>query len=235
MKSYFYERTGYKLNDKPAPSCFLHLDEHFDRSPALADTGVLHLPVLLAESICGRIADVEFYVSLMEEVRKRQALEKGGDIKAAVRTRSYLLGYLGVARSLLDSGAMTLALLYTLPIQVAERTFRHAEFWQQLATLQPHVHRRYHPSRLFFQEVFRWCDESVVRIPPLLASHHHFGPFSNREMHLRALDQTELDLPMLTREPLRLTWLDPLALHDRWRPHWQALCEKLCQDIAAHV
>ncbi|RIK34193.1 MAG: hypothetical protein DCC55_33525 [Chloroflexi bacterium] len=232
MKTYFYERTAYKLSNEPVPNCFIKLDDHFDRSPAVNERPG-HLAVILAESICLRMADVEMYAFLIEDARKRHGLEKGSDVKAAILTRSFLFGYLGAACSLLECSAMTLALVYDLPLAPAERTFRNGDFWHQLVTQQPNVHRRYHAMRLFFNEVLRWSDETVTRIPPLVVSHNQFGPFSSREMHLRVLDEEDIDLPQLTGEPQHLTWLDPLLLHDRWKPRLLSLCEKLCHDIEA--
>lgn len=230
MKTYFYERTAYKLSDEPVPNCFIKLDEHFDRSVTI-QPGSPHLSVLLAESICARMADVEMYAFLIEDARKRHGLEPGSDVKAAILTRSFLFGYFGAARSLLDSAAATLVLLYELPIGLTERTFRNGDLWHQLVTARPDVHRRYHAMRLFFNEVLRWCDETVLRIPPLSVSHHQFGPYSNREMHLRLLDETNLDFPQMTAELMHVNWLDPLALHDGWKPKLLSLCEKLCQEI----
>jgi hypothetical protein len=233
MKTYFYERTAYKLSNEPVPNCFIKLDDYFDVSPAVNERAG-HLMVVLAESICLRMADVEMYAFLIEDARKRHGLETGGDVKAAILTRSFLFGYLGAARSLLECAATTLALIYELPLAPAERTFRNGDFWHQLVTHQPNVHRRYHAMRLFFNEVLRWSDETVIRIPPLVVSHNQFGPFSSREMHLRVLDEDEIDLPQLTGEPQRLNWLDPLLLHDRWKTRLLSLCEKLCHDIESY-
>jgi hypothetical protein len=52
-------------------------------------------------------------------------------------------------------------------------------------------------------------------------------------MHLRVLDEAHLDLPQLMADPMRLNWLDPLVLHDRWKPKLLTLCERLCQEIEA--
>ncbi len=232
MRTYFYERTAYKLSQEPVPNCFIKLDEHFDRSPVIHDN-MGHLAVILAESICMRMADLDMYAFLIEDARKRHGMGQGEDIKAAVLTRSFLFGYFASAYSLLECGATTLALLYELPLLPEERTFHNGNFWHQLVTEQPNVHRRYHAMRLFFREVARWNMETIVRIPPVIVSHNQFGPYSNREMHLRVLDEDEIDLPQLTGESQRLNWLDPLLLHDRWKPRLLGLCEKLCQDIEA--
>lgn len=231
MKTHFYERTAYKLSEQPVPSCFIKLDEHFDHRLGVIQANNPHVSVVLAESLCGRMADVEMYAFLIEDARKRQGLEQGNDIKAAILTRSFFVGYLGTIRAQLDCAAVTLAVLYRLPLPSGERTFAHGNFWHQLVTAAPNVHRRYHGMRLFFNEVLRWCNETVYRLPPLYISQEQYGPYASREIHLRMLDEANLDLTQLPAEPLRLNWIDPLHLHDRWKPQLLSLCEKICQDI----
>jgi hypothetical protein len=231
MQTRFYERSAYKLSEQPVPSCFLRLDDHFDERLPIVQGNHPHPSVVLAESLCARFADVEMYAFLVEDARKRHGLEQGNDAKAAVLTRSFFIGYLGAARALLDVAAVALSVLYTLPLPPAERTFGHGNFWHQLVTAVPNVHRRYHPMRLFFNEVLRWCNETVYRVPPLFVSHEQFGPFSSREMHLRMLDEAPYNLTQIPAEPLTMNWIDPLHLHDRWKPQLLTLCEKICQDI----
>ena len=67
MKTYFYERTAYKLSDEAVPECFLKLDEHFDVALSYDHNLYAHRSVLLAESICSRMADVEMYAFLLED------------------------------------------------------------------------------------------------------------------------------------------------------------------------
>jgi hypothetical protein len=50
-------------------------------------------------------------------------------------------------------------------------------------------------------------------------------------MHLRMLDEENFDMAQYTAELRQVHWLDPLALHDRWKPRLLSLCEKLCQEI----
>lgn len=233
LKTRFYERTAYRFSDEPVPSCFMKLDDHFDARFPEANVASTHINVLLAESICSRMADLEMYAFLIEDVRKRHGLDKDSDVRGAIRTRSLFIGYLGVGRALLDSAAITLAILCKLPVSNTERTFVNSDFWHQLVTAAPNVHRRYHPMRLFFNEIMRWNNEMVLRVPPLMVSHQHFGQFSSREMHLRALDDPAVDWPQMLVEPTRLNWIDPLHLHDRWKPKLLSLCERICQDIEA--
>ncbi len=231
MKTRFYERTAYRLAETPVPTCFIKLDEHFDtRLPAATVAGP-HLHVLLAETVCARMADIEMYANLIEDARKRHGLDKDSDVRGAILTRSFFIGYLGAARALLESAAVTLTMLYKLPLKQVERHFANGDFWHLLVTSAPNVHRRYHPLRLFFNELLGWCNQTMSHVPPLLVSYQHFGQFSSREMHLRALDEPVVDLPEMMSAPTRLAWIDPLHLHDRWHPKLGVLCEKVCQDI----
>ncbi|MCC6169131.1 MAG: hypothetical protein IT329_18045 [Caldilineaceae bacterium] len=233
MKTYFYERTAYKLSSEPVPDFFLKLDEHFENKLAYDQNVYAHPSVLLAESVCGRMADVEMYAFLLEDVRKRNSLQRSEDEKAAVLTRSFLLGFLAAAKALLDSCAVTLALLYQLPINRSDRTFSSSDFWHQLVLTAPAVHRRYHPLRLFFGEVGRWPAETVYRIPPLVVLQGQYGHLPGREAQLKVADDGSMELPQMAKDPYRVNWIDPLELYTRWKPRLVALCEKVCQDIEA--
>ncbi|RIK52285.1 MAG: hypothetical protein DCC57_10150 [Chloroflexi bacterium] len=233
MKTYFYERTAYKLSSEPVPDFFLRLDEHFENKLAYDQNVYAHPSVLLAESVCGRMADVEMYAFLLEDVRKRNSLQRSEDEKAAVLTRSFLLGFLAAAKALLDSCAVALATLYQLPINRSDRTFSSGDFWHQLVLIAPAVHRRYHPLRLFFGEVGRWPAETVYRIPPLVVLQGQYGHLPGREAQLKVADDGSMELPQMAKDPYRVNWIDPLELYTRWKPRLLALCEKVCQDIEA--
>ncbi len=231
MKTYFYERTAYKLSDEPIPECFLKLDEHFDEALAYDHNLYAHRSVLLAESVCSRMADVEMYAFLLEDTRKRNSIERKEDEKAAILTRSFLLGFLCASRALLDSCAVTLAMLYELKIAKGDRSFVNSDFWHQLVLVAPAVHRRYHPLRLFFAEVMRWQTETVYRVPPLVVLQGQYGHLPGREAQLKVADDTAWELPQMAAEPHRVNWIDPLELYTRWKPRLLSLCEKVCQDL----
>ena len=231
MKTEFYDRTAYSLSSEPVPNCFLKLDDHFDSFLSERQQFATNRYVLLAESVCGRMADVEMYAFLLEDVRKRKSLDRQEDDRAAILTRSFLLGFLGACRGLLDSSAVTLATVYELPLSQAERSFTNGAFWHQLVLNVPAVHRRYHPLRLFFNEILRWQHETVYRLPPLVALHGHYGHLPGRDAQLRVVDDMNFDLEQLAQEPYGVTWIDPLQLYSRWKPRLLSLCEKVCQDI----
>lgn len=232
MKTLFYERTAYKLSAEPVPDCFINLDTVFDARFAERSEFCTHPHVLLAESVCGRMADIEMYAFLMEDTRKRKSLERSEDERAAILTRSFMLGFLNACRGLLDSCAATLAHIYELPIARAERSFANPDFWHQLVLLAPAVHRRYHPLRLFFAEIMRWQSETVYRVPPLLMLHAHYGHLPGRDPQLRVIDEGVDELTALAHEPYAAQWIDPLHLYQRWRPQLLTLCEKVCHDLA---
>ena len=235
MKTYFYERTAYNLSDQPVPSCFIRLDEHIDRSFSTFDEAFSHRSVVMAESVCARMADLEMYAFLIEDARKRHTVDARGDDKTLILTRSFLVGYLGAGRALLDVCAATLTILYALPLDSSESTFANGDFWHQLVSIVPNVHRRYHPLRLFITEFLRWTLETAHRIPPIVVSERQFGKFAPRDQHLQVADDPAANLGYLTDLSQKLHWVDPLQLHDRWKPQLMILCEKICLDLEKSV
>ena len=94
MKTLFYDRTAYKLSSEPVPNFFIKLDDHFSTIFDEHQEIATNRNVLLAESVCARMADVEMYAFLMEDARKRNTIDRKEDEKAAILTRSFLLGFL---------------------------------------------------------------------------------------------------------------------------------------------
>jgi hypothetical protein len=231
MKTYFYERTAYKLSDQPVPSCFVRLDDHFDRAFGVFEDAISHPCVVMAETLCARMADLEMYAFLIEDARKRHTVDTKGDEKATILTRSFLVGYLGAGRALLDAAAAILAYLYALPLAAGEAQFGNGDFWHQLVSNAPNVHRRYHPLRLFITEFLRWAGETAHRIPPLIVTQHQFGKYAPRDQRLQIIDDNQASLGELAHPALQVRWLDPLQLHDRWKPQFMILCEKVCIDL----
>lgn len=245
MKTLFYERTAYQLSNEPVPSCFYTLDDYFDTRFDSPQEAYTHRSVLLAESVCGRMADVEMYAFLMDDALRRfSGLAYAGgstaDIdvilqdkaednhKGAILIRSFFVGYLGACEALLDSAAITLAELYALPLTATEQRFDNSDFWHQLVVAAQNVHRRYHSQRLFYLEVMRWRDEAANRIPPIALL---LGHLERRSMHLQVIDGPSNELAAQSAEPRALHWIDPMELHRRWKPRLLDLCERLCQDI----
>lgn len=232
MKTRFYERTAYQLSDQPVPGCFIWLDEQFDRHFATYEAAFSHPCAIMAESLCARMADVEMYAFLIEDARKRHTVDPKAEEKAALLTRSFWVGYLGAGRALLDVGAAILAGLYNLTLPVAAISFGSSDFWHQLVTVAPNVHRRYHPLRLFLTEFLRWCNESAHRIPPILVVEAQFGRYAPRDDRLRFFNEPNFTLAEMHRATIHAHWVDPLALHVRWKPQFLLLCEKLTVDLS---
>jgi hypothetical protein len=237
MKTDFPQRTAYHLSDKPVPDCFLRLDEHFERvlPGALPRGAATHVAVLLAESICARMAEVELYAFLIEDARKRPRLDTEGDANAAILTRAYFVAYLGACRALLDSLAGALVNIHEMGLPRNERTFASPHFWQVLVERSPNVHRRYQTQRIFFNEVFRWCNEVQERVVPLEVVYTAFGHYSTRDSHTRVLDENETDYLALAYNRGAFNWVDPLQIHDRWKTQFLTLCERLCKEIESLI
>lgn len=245
MKTYFHERTAYRLSNDPVPNCFFKLDEYFDTVFESAQQAYQHQSLLLAEQTCGRMADVEMYAFLLDDAQRRHSREEfstnsAPDVepflrhsdpetdKGSVLVRSFMYGYLAACKALLDSAALTLSELYQLPLHQADQRFENPEFWHELVIAAPNVHRRYHAKRTFFYEVTRWRDEAVNRIPPVALLHGHL---TNRDLQLKVINEKSDNLPHITESPTNIEWIEPLTLHSNWKPNLLDLCERICVDI----
>lgn len=236
MKTHFYERTAYRLSEQPVPACFIKLDDLFDTLLPAGAEQPLSYGLVLAESICARMAEIEMYAFLIEDTRKRQSLDRtemdyDSDLKTAVLTRSFLVGYVGACRGLLDTCATALSVLYGLSLTGEDCTFHNGDFWHRFVVEAPNIQRRYHPLRLFFNEVFQWCSELSLRIVPVVLLQHHYGKFSRRETLLKVLDERNIDIKAVTDDAIGHQWVDPVDLHLLWKPQFLILCEKICHDI----
>lgn len=235
MKSLFYERTAYRLMERPVPDCFLRLDDHFDAAlgVAMPRDAATHVTVLLAESICARMAETELYAQWMAEQHKRLRFDKEADARAAILVRAYLIGYVGVSRALLDACAGALATAHDLMLGRADRTFASPFFWQTLVEHEPNVHRRYHGARVFFNEVYRWASETTDRIVPLEMVYVTFGQYASGDSHMKVVDESDVDFSTLAYIHRTYNWIGALQLNDRWRPQFLSLCDKICGEIQA--
>jgi hypothetical protein len=230
MRTRFFERTAYQLSDEPVPNCFIKLDDHFDTRLDDPLDGSLHPSLVLAESLCGRMADVEMYAFLLEDARKRHTIDS---TTVGPVTHSFFIGYLGACRALMDSAAHILASLHDLPLDGPQRSFANRDFWHQFVIQAPNSHRRYHPHRLFFAEIFRWCSESAARIPPLVLVQHRFGHFAPRDIMLQLADVKEANLERMPGTDMGISWVDALELHRSWKTQFLTICEKICLDLEA--
>lgn len=245
MKTLFYERTAYSLSNEPVPDCFLLLDDYFESRFTSPQEAYTHRSVLLAETLCARMADVEMYAFLMDDTLKRHGglayagsstadidpmlgEKEPGDDKAAILIRSFFIGYVGACEALLDSGAIALSELYELPLSRTQQRFDNSEFWHQLVRTVPNVQRRYHAQRLFFLEVMRWRDEVTNRLPPIALLQGHLA---RRRQQLMVIGESSEDLQPATAAPSSRQWIEPMDLHRQWKPRFLDLCQRLCQDV----
>lgn len=250
MQTFFYERTAYQLSAEPVPDCFVKLDQHFDLRFSAERDALVHPHVIWAESICARMADVEMYAFLVADVRNRSGIgrdepdanrarfgkvqdERLGDGRAAILTRSFVIGYIAACKSLLNACAAALTDLYDLAVPLSSRSFSDANFWHQLVLSAPNIHRRYHAMRLFFNEVASWGDNVAHHLPPvgLLLGRDYLGQPLSPTMRTQAVETRNVTLGEMVDSNVALRWIDPIDLHRRWKPQLLTVCEKICQEI----
>jgi hypothetical protein len=168
------------------------------------------------------MADVEINAFLIEDARKRHTVDPKAEAKAAILTRILLAG----AAVRCWTGAAGFASMTSLQRPRRPRQRR------LLASLFPAANaRRYHPLRLFVTEFMRWTTESAHRIPPILVIEAQFGKYAPRDNRLQFYDEPDFTLAEMSSVTMHARWIDPLALHDRWKPQFMLLCEKLAVDL----
>lgn len=152
MDGYFYAQSMHSTIETEVPSGFLKIEQAFrsrvprNVRPDMVDG--LGPFVQLAENVCRRMGDVEYYAHLV-----RIELEKKEGTFSAKATSTLLVGFFAACKSVLDSIAITLARVFrlgikTLKSEVAPKQMDFARqgkgsFWSLLASEQNGAFNRY--------------------------------------------------------------------------------------------
>lgn len=228
MKSHFYNRTPYPHINVPVPVCFIEMDNYFDSKFSDINELFKTAGLKLTENICRRIADVDMYASVIENM-----LNNSNAYKAATLTGSFMVGYLSACKSLLDAGSISLSEIYSLPLSNKEKDFSKGKFWNQLLIVNKVVHKRYFAFKKLFEEIIKWRDAAVHRIAPLIIVHGKGHPekVKREDMEIKMIADPNLDISDFIANTKETEWIEPLDLHKNWRGEFIKFCEELCKDI----
>jgi len=229
MESFFYERTAYCLLSIPVPRCFTELDKCFDARFTGSDV-ITRQPVMLAENLCRRMADVEYYAQSISEVQKSSDASR-----AATLIGTLLVGYFVACKSLSDAGAITLANLYDLPLTNKEMDFSKEKFWRKLKESHATVHDRYMPFKDLFKEIVKWRDAAVHRLTPFVVPHSPGKPWEapREEVKIQMVAQPDADVRTVVKlaKTKNIPWVEPLYYHRKWQNQLIKFCKEVCLDI----
>src|SRR2546427_11519584 len=104
MASFFYNRTTYRwLDRRLVPACFLWLDHEVFEKIGVGPAHAPHRPIVIAQAVCQRMADVDFFAAQIAKVFK------GPDVgRASPLVSTYLVAYFAACKGLLDGAAIGL-------------------------------------------------------------------------------------------------------------------------------
>jgi hypothetical protein len=229
VKTSFYNRTAYLFVGVPVPDCFLQLDKHFDTR--FTTVNITHPSVILAENLCRRMADAEFYAHSISEALKNPNAFHGANLIGTL-----LVGYFTACKSLLDAGSITLAKVYGLTLTNKEMDFSKPKFWKELdKEAGPTVNSRYAPFKGLFKEVINWRDSAVHRLTPFVVVHTAGKPDKapREKMEIKMVSQPDAGVSMVVKAPKSIQWVEPLYFHNKWQSQLRDFCEEVCSDIKA--
>jgi hypothetical protein len=231
MRTWFYKRSAYDVQNVAVPECFIRLDEFFDTQFATA-SGLMDQSVTLADNLCCRMASIELFASYISK-----AYGHPNAFQGAILIGTFLVAYFNACKSLLDAAAITLATAYNLTLTNKQRDFAKSELWKELKTKQPILHGRYSRFKPLFSEIVEWRDSAVHRTNPLVVVHAPDGPDKTPrdKQRIRVVDIPDAVIRTVVEKGKDTPWVEPLHFHRKWQSRLIDLCGEICFDIQHFV
>jgi len=212
------------------PKCFVELDEILGAEDGNEDIVLaINMPkVTMAENICRRMADIDWYANNIEA-----AMQEENTAKASLLIMTLLVGYFGSCKSLLDAGAISLNQIYILELNKKEQDFGKGKFWKQLRGSNSDAFSRYNPFKALADEVIKWRDVAIHRQSPVILPSGMTSERPRDELKIWLVNAPE---PQIREHTITVpegqdALIKPLDLHAKWRGEFVRFCGQLCSDI----
>jgi hypothetical protein len=234
--TFFFNRTVYIRHMTPVPECFLRLDRHFGAKGLTEGSGIDHPAVALAENLCRRMGNVDFYAESIEAT-----LASGADFFHQTPVIGALLvAHFGACKSVLDAAAVSLNEVFGLGRQGGECDLKKDGFWRSLAGTNSVTATHHKQLRPWILSVVEWRDAAVHRVTPLTMtsqprdSQGNLLPWTVQLCLAPNVDNHGFARHIRARST-SIKWGHPLHFHRLWRDNLVALCDDVCIDIATIV
>lgn len=220
--NFFYNRTTYRLLNIEIPKCFISLDLLLPTNKSLVETD-------LAENICRRMADIEYYANKIGVILKR----KNNLWNKTILVGTLLVGYYATCKSLFDAVAITLNYIYKLNLNEKEQDFTKKKIWKQLKEKDRDLHTKYSSFKELSYEIRDWRDAAVHRVTPFVIPVGPGDPGGepNKKFSIKLVAEKGVSMHDLVSRKGKPKFLDPLYHHLKWRGSLLKLCEQICEDI----
>jgi hypothetical protein len=146
---------------------------------------------------------------------------------------SLLVGYCSAAKSFLDAAAIAATHIFVLTLAPKEQDLSKGKFWNTLESENAEAFQRYRQFRTIVQDIVKWRDAAVHRTHPLVMVHSPGPPEeSPREaITVRVIADPDVNFGHVLDPGSEFQWMDPLALHRRWRSSLGKLADMVANDI----
>jgi hypothetical protein len=198
---------------------------------------IVHSPAIRhVSNLASRFGHVDFYASSLNA-----AVHTPQPGTAAAIGSSIWVGYVSSAKSFLDAVAIALNWSNELRLQARQQDLYRGPFRDRLRAANPAVGAIVDSKLDVIRDVVDWRDSGVHRVAPLLVP-HWAGPLGGTEGPPDGLTTAEMPIRLPTKPDIGMgdlaantPWMDPLDLHQKWRPHFDALLAVASEDIRRFV
>lgn len=222
--NYFYNRTAYRFNGSEIPKWFIALDVHYNST-----NGAYPKELVLAENICRRMADIEWYAKIIEDnlnLRKDLWSE-------SILIGTNLVSYYMSCKALFDAVAITLNYLYNLKLSQKEQDFSKPKFWNTLSAVNNKLHKEYFSFKSISDSIKNWRDYSIYRVTPIviLVGPGDRGQIPDEAFNIMLINELNADMNIMVNKKGTPKFVHPLYHHKKWKKTMLKLCDKICEDI----
>jgi hypothetical protein len=153
------DESGYSFTGIQAPSWV----EQMDSFLAGRDIRLISNPLFLTSANLGRrIGDHDLYSQWLQNAFANNP----SPWWSAAFATSLLVGYFSTGKSLLDAGSIALNLLLGLSLSPKDQDFSKGKFWNAIQRTDSELYDRLLPHKPFIEQVVKWRDVAVHRMPP---------------------------------------------------------------------
>ena len=232
MTSGFYNRTQYRFISDLLPECFLEFDEFIGLHFPTADDALQSRELSLIENLCRRMADLDFFADQISE-----SLGQDNPFRASIQSASLIVAYLSTCKSFIDACAISLNDVYELGLTSREQDFSKGKFWKNFESSNPMRFSTYSGFRQLVDDIVDWRDAAIHRVAPIVMVQFPSKKtkISRTDMDIKMISSPDINLPILLSKLREISWINPLTLHNDWRPSFVKLCTEICADVRQYV
>lgn len=188
-------------------------------------------------NLASRFSHVDYYAASLSA-----AVHTPAPGAAAAIGSTFWVGYVSAAKSFLDAVAIALDWSNGLGLQPRQQDLYRGPFRDRLRAANPAIGKLIDSKLDLIKEVVEWRDSGVHRVAPLLVPHWTGGSTGESEGPPDGLTTAEMPIKLPANPDVGIpefsagmAWMEPLDLHQKWRPHFDSLLATTGDDLRRKV